>query len=116
MRQQLIEIALAVCLAFGAYQYIGHRAVEAYKDEQKIVQLEADKKQAEAYNLVAQELEELKNKRQENAKTITKYVEKIVDRPVYLNECIDDDGLHILNSAIKGGSASEPNAAVQATK
>lgn len=46
-------------------------------------------------------------------RTITKTVERIVDRPVYLNQCIDDDGLRIINGFISGArdsinSASDP--------
>lgn len=31
-------------------------------------------------------------------------VQKIVDRPVYHNVCLDADGLHIINSAIADGN------------
>ena len=46
--------------------------------------------------------------------TITKTVEKIVERPVYRNSCFDDDGLHQLNAAVTGTepAASKPAPAV----
>lgn len=46
--------------------------------------------------------------------TITETVDRIVERPVYLNVCIDADGLRSLNSAITGAipSASKPAPAV----
>ena len=35
-------------------------------------------------------------------RNVTVTVEKIVDRPVYINQCLDDDGLRILNEQITG--------------
>jgi len=46
-------------------------------------------------------------------RTITKTVEKIIDRPVYLDQCIDDDGLQQLREAIRAtGSARESKGTV----
>lgn len=46
-------------------------------------------------------------------RTITKVVEKIIDRPVYLQQCFDDAGVQQLGQAIRAtGSASEPKSAV----
>ena len=33
-------------------------------------------------------------------RTVTVTLEKVVERPVYLNQCFDDDGLRILNDQI----------------
>jgi len=38
-------------------------------------------------------------------RTITESVEKIVDRPVYSNICMDDDGLRLLTAAVRGEAA-----------
>ena len=35
-------------------------------------------------------------------RTVTVTVEKLVDRPVYVNQCLDADGLRILNEQITG--------------
>lgn len=35
-------------------------------------------------------------------RTVTVTVEKLVDRPVYINQCLDDDGLRTLNEQITG--------------
>lgn len=37
---------------------------------------------------------------------ITKTVDKIVDRPVYLNRCLDDDGLRVLSDHIDRANAA----------
>lgn len=34
--------------------------------------------------------------------TLTKYVDRIIDRPVYHNLCFDDDGMRIANAALAG--------------
>lgn len=48
--------------------------------------------------------------------TITKTVDRLVDRPVYRSECIDDDGLRNINGALAGTAADpgQPDAAVPA--
>lgn len=38
--------------------------------------------------------------------TITETVDRIIERPVYRNTCIDPDGLQQLNAAIAGSSAT----------
>ena len=46
------------------------------------------------------------------------YVDKIVDRPVYRNVCLDADGLRCIASAINGTDAAgcKPDSAVPASK
>jgi hypothetical protein len=53
-------------------------------------------------------------------RTITQEVDRIVDRPVYVNACFDDDGLRHANAALAGaltparkpdGAVPEPDAA-----
>ena len=42
-------------------------------------------------------------------RTVTVTLEKIVERPVYLNQCIDDDGLRVLNEQIaRAADPGEP--------
>lgn len=48
-------------------------------------------------NTVSKEYEEQKVQREIEYKTIVKTVEKIVEKPVYLNECIDQEGLDLIN-------------------
>lgn len=51
-------------------------------------------------------------------KTITQTVDRVVERPVYLNTCLDPDGLQLANAALAGiaaGPPSEPAATVPAS-
>lgn len=49
-------------------------------------------------------------------RTITQSVDKIVERPVYRNQCLDADGLQLGNAALSGAltSAREPDRRVPA--
>lgn len=42
-----------------------------------------------------------------NTREIVRETVKLVDRPVYNNVCLDDDGLHLANAA-KNGTAIKP--------
>jgi len=44
-----------------------------------------------------------------------KYVKTFIDRPVYRNQCFDDDGVRSINSAIRGEDSSQPKTAVPTT-
>ncbi|MBT9146155.1 MAG: hypothetical protein DDT42_02037 [candidate division WS2 bacterium] len=48
-------------------------------------------------NSVATKLEERLKELKANERIIEREKLKIIDRPIYLNECIDDDGLQLLN-------------------
>lgn len=109
----LIACAIVISLFVGGYYYAYDNGYDAKEFEVREMQNKADKEAREKYELVASELETLKNKRQENARTITKVVEKIVERPVYSNQCVDADGLQLANDAIQGRSSSIPKTEVQ---
>jgi hypothetical protein len=111
---RIAEFAILIAFLFGAYFWVGHNAVENYKESQQIVQAQADKLQREKYESIAKDLEDLKLKRAANAKIIQKETERIVERPVYINSCWDDDGLRNANAAIRGTHLSEPKAEVPA--
>lgn len=103
---RLGEAALIIALLVGAYFYVYHKGHSEALQEVAVEQAKADKAQQDKYNLVAQELEDTKKKRQDNVRTITKTVEKIIDRPVYRdNPCMDSDGLHVINASLKGESS-----------
>lgn len=42
-------------------------------------------------------------------RTITQQVDKIVERPVYRNVCLDDAGLMLVNAALAGVAVAPPN-------
>lgn len=99
---KIAEFGFVFLLLLGCYFWIGHQAVEDYKDQEAVAQATADKAQRERYDALQASYEALKSKREDNARTITKQVEKVVEKQVYKNICIDEEGLGIINSAITG--------------
>lgn len=59
-------------------------------------------------NQASVDYEQLKSERQARVESVTRTVQKIVERPVYLNSCFDSDGLSELDSLIKAEHSSEP--------
>ena len=53
-------------------------------------------------NQLSAALEESRREKKIVYKTIRKLVPEIVERPVYRNECVDDDGLRVINYALAG--------------
>lgn len=111
---KLLEVLIAVGLIVAAWFYAGHRAVSEYKQEMVIEQAFATAEQQAKYNKLAEEYELLRTKRQENARTITKEVERIIEKPSYDGDCMDSDGLRWANEAIRGGDIGGPATTVQA--
>ena len=57
-------------------------------------------KQQSPFNKVSAYYEKLKSEQRMKNKVVIKEVQKIIDRPVYRNICIDADGVSAINSLI----------------
>ena len=90
---------------------------ESDKDKIHAKYKEQAEKDAEAYrralakrqntiNQLSSDYETEKAKYKVKVETVTKYVDKIVESPIYFNECTDDDGMQSINSLIKSRSTS----------
>ena len=117
---------LFTALYIGQIAYTNHLAGQLNKTEIKCKQekeaihtdyKEQADKAAKAYqkalaerqttiNKLSSDYETDKSKLKVKVETVTKYVDKIVERDVYRNVCIDDDGMYSINSLIKSRSAS----------
>ncbi|WP_277561358.1 hypothetical protein [Acinetobacter beijerinckii] len=69
-------------------------------------QVKALAKQQDKVNKVSADYEKLRSEQRAKVETVTRTVQKIVERPIYLNRCIDDDGLSEINSLIKASDSS----------
>jgi hypothetical protein len=117
---RLLAIALLAlaCTGFGYVKGVRHQqGVDA------VASASAEKAAHDAYvaqteklNAAAQALEVAKNEKEIVYRTITQTVDRIVDRPVYRNVCLDADGLRNINAAAAGRAADpgQPDAAVPA--
>lgn len=94
--------AAVVAVLFGSGWIVRgwyEATLEQAEDRATAVLIERfEKKQAEVAQQVEIKLTELKA----NERIIERYKTEIVDRPVYSNECIDDDGLLILDAIAEG--------------
>ncbi|MFW1829048.1 hypothetical protein ACG94V_13000 [Acinetobacter sp. ULE_I001] len=104
-----IAVAVFIFLYMVQIAYTNHLATKLKNAESvcnvKIQKLKDDqqkvlvKKQNEV-NKVSADYEQLKSEQRVKVETVTREVQKIIERPVYNNICIDADGLLIINSLI----------------
>lgn len=117
----LVLIGLAVqTLRVGHYKTLSENAqlkcnqekadIHAdYKDQADMVARQYQKalaQQQSTINELSSDYETEKAKYKVKVETITKYVDKIVERDVYRNVCSDNDGLQSINSLIKSRNTS----------
>src|SRR5690606_30866502 len=111
-----IAIAVFFFLWVGQIAYTNHLSGKLREASEqcttKIQQIEQNHLKALAekqnqINQVSADYEAAKSEQRVQVETVTREVQKIIDRPVYLNHCLDDDGVQQLNSLIASG-ASEP--------
>lgn len=75
--------------------------IQKLKDDQQKALIEKQNK----VNKVSADYEQLKSEQRVITETKIREVQKIIERPVYNNVCIDDDGLLIINSLIPDDSS-----------
>jgi hypothetical protein len=96
--------AAAVALAVG---FAGGWTTQGWRwdaaDKQRMEQEAREKSRAlDRANTASGTFEEKRTANETRYRTVTVTLEKVVERPVYLNQCIDDDGLRVLNEQISG--------------
>lgn len=75
-------------------------ALKPYKDAEKAAQEKA--------NEVSEQYEEIREAERVRTEYITRDVQKIVERPIYINNCFDTDGVSAVNQAAGISHTSEP--------
>ena len=108
-----IGIAVLSFICFGQLAYTNHLSGKLQEAETvctaKIQAIEQkqlkalDEKQNEI-NKVSADYEAEKSVQHRQVETVTREVQKIVERPVYQQHCFDDSGLQQLNSLIDSDS------------
>jgi hypothetical protein len=113
-QSHLVVGALSAAIAFGSgWTVQGWKRDSAdlsrQEDAAELVRLRARTADAAAVSN-----EEFKERERVVYQTITETVDRIVERPVYRNICLDPDGLRALSDAIHGRASnpSEPAPAV----
>ena len=95
----VIALAAAIGCSCGWY-------VQGIRYQGKIYQIERDKALVDMYamslwNIAGEQYENSRVELELKTHTVTKQIIKYVDRPVYKNICIDQDGLDAINSLIQ---------------
>lgn len=102
----LIAYGLIALALIGALSGIGYKIRESGKDAVRVEWAAANEatrqREAAASAKAAADLAAERKKRKVVIQERTTYVDKIIDRPVYRNVCIDPDGLRCVNAAING--------------
>ncbi|MCE1272426.1 MAG: hypothetical protein LWW88_12905 [Acinetobacter sp.] len=89
-------------------------------DQKCIAQIqEIERKQVKALaeaqnkaNKASADYEQIKAEQRAKVETVTRTVQKIVERPIYKSSCFDADGLSEINSLIKTSDTSESSPAL----
>lgn len=112
-----IAIAVFFVLWLGQIVYTNHLSGKLRKASEqctaKIQEIEQKHLKAltekqNQINQMSADYESTKSKQRVQVEAVTREVQKIIDRPVYLNHCFDDDGLQQLNSLITGNTSQPP--------
>ena len=112
-----IAIAVLSFLWLGQIAYTNHLAKKIrIANEQCNTKIQAIEQKhlkalAEKQNIINQvsaDYEKAKSEQRVQVETVTREVQKIVERPVYLNSCFDIDGVQQLNSLITNGASKPP--------
>ena len=112
-----IAIAVFFFLWVGQIAYTNYLSGKLRKADQqctaKIQQIE--KKHLKALtekqnqiNQMSSDYEATRSEQRVQVETVTREVQKIIDRPVYLNHCFDDSGVSAINSLITSDTSKPP--------
>lgn len=111
-RWSLIVVLCIVifCLLFQANNLAGDIRKADTKCDQRVAKklkpyLDAEKLAQENANKAGEGYEESQEVERVKTETITREVQKIIERPIYITNCFDDDGVSAVNQA---GNTSEP--------
>lgn len=112
-----IAIAVFFVLWVGQIAYTNHLSGKLRKASEqctaKIQEIEQKHLKAltekqNQINQMSADYESTKSKQRVQVEAVTREVQKIIDRPVYLNHCFDDDGVSAINSLITGDTSKPP--------
>src|SRR5690606_10455768 len=99
----VLLVLLALAVAFGAWKYFAleHSESQREADIAKAIKpyVDAEREQRSRADKVSGQYEELKGQDRLHTEVINNKVEKITERPVFRNVCLDADGVSILNEA-----------------
>lgn len=110
----LFVLLIGIAALFGTYFYgkhIAHNDCIAAANKEKVAAQARYDALAIDYNKVSAQLEAKLNEHAAAAQEVVRTVTKIIDRPIYHNECFDAVGVSVANDALTGKSSgsSQPD-------
>lgn len=99
---KIAALLAALALGFTAGWKVQGWRCEANEAEAAEQARELRAQQARQADAAAATFEQTREQQRAEIQTITRTVEKMVERPIYKNICLDDDGLKQLSSAAFG--------------
>ena len=105
---KLILIAVCFVLVVGAWKY-DHAAQYKRGRESMAVEIsgrlkDAAIEKAKSDQVISEKYQSEKAVREEKERVRYVQVQKIVEKPVYRNVCVDSDGVSVINAAITDGN------------
>lgn len=109
MSSLLIQILVAAGIfvagaSAGIKWHAGQDAIA--ENARQVNQRAAERLQRQNTDTAAERHEKVKAEIQVRYQTITKEVQYVVEKPVYRNICLDDDGLRLIREQLAGPSAA----------
>lgn len=107
-------LAAIIFAAGGAAGIKWHAGLDAIAENKRIAATqEINRENAALLNRTSTNFEKARTQNETRTRIITVEVDKIIERPVFRNVCIDADGLRLLNSQIRRDTATgQPGSAV----
>ncbi|MDC5399610.1 hypothetical protein OHW75_01565 [Acinetobacter baumannii] len=108
----IILLTVLYIIQIGYTNHLAGKLKQA--DQQCMAQIQdIERKQVKAlaeaqneFNQVSADYEKLKSEQRTKVEYVEREVQKIIERPVYLNRCIDSDGVYKINSLIEAERTS----------
>ena len=105
---KLVLIAVCFVLIVGAWQY-DHAAQYKRGRESMAVEIsgrlkDAAIEKAKSDQVISEKYQSEKAVREEKERVRYVQMQKIVEKPVYRNVCVDSDGVSVINAAITDGN------------
>ena len=114
-----LVIAVVIFLAGAAAGVKWQVGIHASKELERIAATERETlRRTDKIDQASVKLEERRTETEIIYRTIKERVDHVVEKPIYRNTCIDDDGLRELTAAVSAANpaASQPKGAVSAPK
>ena len=94
----------AALVAWGSWQRMEARSATAKLESERAAAITEVFRRTEIAAGASARYEDRRAQRQQQARVITKEIDRVVEKPVYRDVCLDADGVRLLSAAITGAA------------